>query len=60
MNGLMLATYVLKVQQQVQSRDQQRGDVDEKAAGGGLRAFAPLLAGFAGIVTWVVALDILK
>jgi hypothetical protein len=59
MNGMMLATYVLKAQQQA-DRDQRGPFPEPRNTTTALRSIAPLLASFAGVGLWVFILEAVR
>ena len=60
MNGLMIASYVLKAQQQAEGRNTDYVHVNEKAHLSARRALVSLAVTFASLGAFVVALDVLR
>jgi hypothetical protein len=56
MNGMILATYVLKAQQQAE-RERRHSAIEPSVPGSPLRSLAPLFASFAGVGLWVFILE---
>lgn len=60
MNGMILSTYVLKAQQQAESRRTPATLPDGRTEFGGLRTIAPLLASLGSVAMFAAVLDALK
>ena len=60
MHGLIIASYVLKTQQQLANRNFDYAEVNENAHKTARRALVSLAVSFASLSAFVFALDVLK